>query len=367
MTATSYLIAAAGIPNYGDEAIAAGWLRHLARTDPERNVVLDCVDPAGAQRTLGGLHPRATFTDTLWRLSRAPGRPGPAEAVARVERAVLAPDAEQDAGLRQLLAADVVHLLGGGYVNGLCPQHLGLVAGAGAAVRRSGGRAALTGLGLWPAFDDDGSALRHAVEPFTVLDVRDEVSLRALARTDARCTGDDLFLDAGPQLYRTGGEELPPVMVCAQTVELLDFAVKTVEAWGEGGGDGERIGIVECDPGDDHEVFAEAARRWPAARTYSAESLLTDGFPATAGQTWITSRFHPHLVAAAAGAAGVALDHGPAGYYAVKHRSLVECGSGWRISGGADIPERPEGTGFSPARQEELRTIKQRIAAEIHS
>ncbi|WP_030668744.1 polysaccharide pyruvyl transferase family protein [Streptomyces rimosus] len=361
MGAVHYLIAAAGIPNYGDEVIAAGWLRHLARTAPRDEVVLDCVGPRRAREVLGTLHPRVRFTDTLWRLSRAPGRPGPDEAVSRVADAVLAPRASDDPGLRTLLGADVVHLLGGGYVNGLCPGHLGLLAGAGAAARRTGSRAALTGLGLWPAFSDEGAALRRAVEPFSVLDVRDEVSAASLGRDDVSCTGDDLFLDLGEHLYRDG--DVPGVMVCAQSIELLDFMHRTVESWGvrEDG-----LGIVECDPGDDHEVFAEAARRWPAARRYTAGSLLTEGFPAAPGQVWITSRFHPHLVAAAAGAAGVAVDHGPAGYYSVKHRSLIDRGSGWTLLTTRDLPVRPGAGGYRLELQAEYRAVKQRIAAAIH-
>lgn len=360
MASVHYLISAAGIPNYGDDVIAAGWLRHLARTAPGDEVVLDCVGPEVARAALGRLHPRVRFTDTLWRLART-GSPGPAEAVDRVDRVVSAPGADADPGLRTLLGADAVHLLGGGYVNGLCTRHLGLVAGAGAAVRRSGGLAALTGVGLWPPFEDDGEALRRAVEPFAVLDVRDEASAACLRREDVRVSCDDLFLDLGDHLYRQ--DPLPEVMLCAQTTELLDYMEKVAGAWGV---PEEAIGFMECDPTDDHEVFTEAVRRLPGARFFTYESLLAEGFPAAPGQTWITSRFHPHLVAAAAGAHGIALDHGPAGYYSVKHRSLADGGSGWRVLTDREVPARPRGGGYPAPLLAGYRDVKQRLAEEIH-
>ncbi|MEU9155363.1 polysaccharide pyruvyl transferase family protein [Streptomyces sp. NPDC048417] len=359
-----YLVSAAGIPNYGDDAITAGWLRYLAASAPDDDVVLDCVGPERAAKDLGGLHSRARFTDALWRLSRAPGAPGPGEAVDRVERAVDAVRPRSGASheeLRPLLAADTVHVLGGGYLNGLCPPHLGLLAGVGAAVRRSGGRASLTGIGLAPAFLDGGSALRRAVAPFQVVDVRDEVSARILGRADVTCTGDDLFLDLGYHTYRGG--RLPEVMLCAQSPALLDLMQKTVEEWGV---PESSLGLVECDPGDDHEVFAEAQRRWPAALAYPAASLTAHGMPAATGQTWITSRFHPHLVAAAAGASGVAVEHGPADYYAVKHRSLVAHGSAWLVTDDRTVPPRPGAGGFSARTVAERRAAKQRLAHRIH-
>jgi len=359
-----YLVSAAGIPNYGDDAISAGWLRHLARTAPDAEVVLDCVGPEQAATSLGGLHPRLRFTDVLWRLSRAPGGREPGEAAARAARAVQSAIPEPGGPgeeLGALLEAGTIHVLGGGYLNGLCPPHLGLLAGVGAAVLRTGARAALTGVGLTPGFADDDIALNRALAPFAVVDVRDAPSARMLRRTDVTCTGDDLFLDLGDHLYRGG--DLPEVMLCAQNVPLLDLMAKTVAEWRV---PESALGLLECDPGDDRETFAEARRRWPGARAYSAASLAAEGMPAAPGQTWITSRFHPHLVAAAAGASGVAVEHGPAGYYSVKHRSLVEHGSAWLVTDGATVPRRPSAGGFPARRVEELQAGKRELAALIH-
>src|SRR5699024_3356858 len=49
-----------------------------------------------------------------------------------------------------------------------------------------------------------------------------------------------------------------------------------------------------------------------------------------AHQVWLTTRFHHHLVAALHGARGIA-PTAKTGYYDVKHGSLVEGGSRWRV------------------------------------
>lgn len=45
------------------------------------------------------------------------------------------------AGIELAAQMDLVHVIGGGFINGLWPRHIGLLAGSVAAARRSGGRA----------------------------------------------------------------------------------------------------------------------------------------------------------------------------------------------------------------------------------
>ena len=65
---TLYLVATTGHPNYGDELIAATWLKYLARVTPDSEVWLDCPNPGPSEVLLGHLHPKVRFTDTFWRL-----------------------------------------------------------------------------------------------------------------------------------------------------------------------------------------------------------------------------------------------------------------------------------------------------------
>ena len=65
-------------------------------------------------------------------------------------------------------------------------------------------------------------------------------------------------------------------------------------------------------------------------RFYPFTEIWNAGLPARRGQRWITTRFHPHLLAAAAGAWGVAIPVSD-DFYGVKHESLISRGSRWSV------------------------------------
>jgi hypothetical protein len=94
--------------------------------------------------------------------------------------------------------------------------------------------------------------------------------------------------------------------------------------------------------------------------------LWQEGFPARPGQTWITSRFHFHLLAAACGAEGTALEVSP-DYYRVKHQSLLEAGTGWSVTptGGTE-PYAPARSHAFPATAARLHRTKLREAEELY-
>lgn len=104
-------------------------------------------------------------------------------------------------------------------------------------------------------------------------------------------------------------------------------------------------------PRVDRDIYAMLEHDLPGARFYPFTELWREGMPVTAGQTWLSTRFHAHLMAAAAGADGVALPVS-ADYYRPKHDSLIALGSGWTVATGwADDegwtpPARPTNGGF---------------------
>ncbi|KAB2375730.1 polysaccharide pyruvyl transferase family protein [Actinomadura montaniterrae] len=368
-----YLVGTTGFPNYGDELIAAAWLRYLAAAAPDTDVWLDCPHPGPAQMLLDGIHPRARFTDTFWRLCwEAPGD-GPWEKAGWVRRAMHRPAmaCRWVAGIELAARARIVHLIGGGYVNGIWPKHYGLLAAAVGAVERSGGRAVMTGQGLWPAPDDAVPLIRELAACFELADARDEPSERLLGgATAAGRTGDDLLLGLGPHLCRPPGEELREVMLCLQSdllemprPALASFVTATMRAWGV---TGDRIGVVEGIPGVDRVIFDLVEPYLPGMRFYPFAGVWANGLPAGPEQVWLSTRFHPHLVAAATGAAGVAVPVNP-DYYSTKHRSLVDAGSGWALAEPPAVPERPSGSGFDPAALHALQQGKAALAAKIYS
>ncbi|MCE0768329.1 polysaccharide pyruvyl transferase family protein [Pseudonocardia kujensis] len=363
-----HLVGTAGYPNYGDELIAAGWLRHLARTAPEADVWLDCPSPGTAAVLLDGLHPRARFTDTVWRLCHAAPEGGPWETAAWVRDAVADPGlaARWVAGVELLRRADVVHVIGGGYVNGIWPRHAGVLAGAVAAVEHSGGRAVATGQGLTPAADGAGPLLRSLLERFALVEVRDDASAHLLDRPDTLGL-DDAFLPVAAVPTRA---DAPRVVLCLQSdlsdrpaEALATFVLDALRRWEA---DPKEVALVEGIPGQDRVVWALLEHALPGARFVPFDAVWRDGLPVAADQTWISTRFHPHLVAAAAGAGGVAVSLN-GDYYPTKHRSLTALGSGWDLVTDLDAtPERPTPGGFPADVLAGLRDRKAALADRVY-
>jgi len=364
-----YLVAPVGHPNYGDELIAASWLRHLAEVAPDADVWVDTHSPGPAAVLLDGLHPRAKFTDTLWRLCWEAPSEDPWQAAAWVREAVHNPGMmpRLHHGIELLATVDVVHVVGGGYINRLWPKQIGLLAGAVAAAERSGGRAAMTGQGLLPACDDVGPLLRALADRFEIVEVRDDASAELL---DVPVGLDDAFIGIGPHLYDEA-EDLPEVMLCLQS-DLVEVGVgklagavlSMVRSWKI---PTEKIGVVEGVPRVDREVFALLERELPGARFYPFSHIWTHGLPVSPGQTWISTRFHLHMLAAAAGASGVAVSIHP-DYYATKHRSLAALGSHWTLLEDlGQVPDRPEAGGYAPEVLAGFKKAKHDLAKAVYA
>ncbi len=378
-----YLVAPSGHPNFGDEFIARAWLRYLATARPDSDVVVDCHTPGQAAVLLRSAHPRVTFVDTAWRICQGVAHL-PAEAgVEHAARVVHDPGLMCGlvSGIELLAGAGTVHLLGGGYLNTVWPHHLALLAVAAAAVRRSGGRAVATGQGLLPAGDRSRRALAHTLQAgFEVFDVRDERSRRAASpELGARLTetGDDAWLDIPRIDPADPGHAAADrrFVFCVQSDLVDDFGggrgvtgltevvTELIERWHL---TGDQVAFVEGIPGADRVVFDRVEPKLAGAAFVPFTEAWQAGLPARAGQVWVSTRFHPHLLAAAAGASGLALT-GPNDYYTTKHRSLIDAGSGWTCSDGTDLPPEPPGSGgFPDTTVQRLRAAKAAVAARIY-
>lgn len=347
-----YLIASGGNPNYGDELIVASWLRFLARVRPDATVWLDCPQPGTASALFAGIHPGFHATNTLWRTcAEAPDQSaqGVWDHVGHIVAHGGTP--MYDVGLLALGKADSIHLLGGGYVNGVWPDHVGLVAGMSAAEKLSGSRLVASGLGLMP-LPENAEQLRKAFSDFSAVSVRDDASADFL-ELDAGL--DDVFLGLPRELGRARNSKLvqsraKDVMLCIQS-DMTDeptFARlrDKLRAVVEGSlAKGLSVGYVEAIPGSDRRMFDALEGLIPEENFVPFTHVWNDGLPVRRGQHWYTSRFHPHMVAAAAGAKGVAigiLDD----YYDVKHRSLLDLGTGWAYASTKDDAALPEPSGL---------------------
>jgi polysaccharide pyruvyl transferase WcaK-like protein len=351
MTENLYLVASGGNPNYGDELIVAAWLRFLARVRPDAVVWLDCPQPGTASALFAGMHPGFRATNTLWRAcAEAPDQSaqGVWEHVGNIVAHGGTP--MYDVGLMVLGQADSIHLLGGGYVNGVWPDHVGLDAGMAAARKLNGCRLLGSGLGLMP-LPDNADLLAKTFADFSAVSVRDHASAEFLGLE----TGlDDVFLGLLHELRRSADSEpvksrAKDVMLCVQsdmtdepTFNRLRDKLRVVVE--NSLAKGLSVGYVEAIPGSDRRMFDALEGLIPEENFTPFTQVWSDGLPVRRGQQWYTSRFHPHMVAAAAGAKGVAigiLDD----YYDIKHRSLLELGSGWTYAAAGGDSELPEATG----------------------
>ena len=101
------------------------------------------------------------------------------------------------------------------------------------------------------------------------------------------------------------------------------------------------IGVAEAYPSQDYWVLPRLKKVLPnPIKFYSFQQLWQEGFPAGENVTWITTRFHYHLIGSGYGSKGVVLGSGSK-YYNVKHRSLLSAGTGWTLSGLDDALIQP--------------------------
>ncbi|MFT4299723.1 MAG: polysaccharide pyruvyl transferase family protein [Aeromicrobium sp.] len=363
-----YVIGVPGHPNFGDEAIARAWLRWLARHRPDAEIWLDTPNPSGASVLHQGIHPRVVFVDTICRLGGWEREGTPQERAAGVERILDNPSLAPRwmAGLEAFHTADRVHLIGGGYLTGADPVFSGLVGAVRWAHYRRGIPVAATGLGMMPMSDELIQLWRDSADAYTVLTVRDE-STRTALRGVADLAPDDVFL-GGTGTHVSHGGHHPRTVVVAQEdghdrFDLLEQQVtRLLEMWGVT----DDLCFVEANPPLDRRIFSALRDRWPTAGFLSFTELMRQGLPVGGHQQWISTRYHPHLLAASQGARGVALNVSD-DYYGVKHAAVEAWGSAWPIIGLHDDPVLPGDPGDLPGRSAGYSAHLRQIAETIYS
>lgn len=341
-----YLVSPAGVPNFGDEIIAKGWLTWLSKHLPEAEVWMDCQSPGKAAPLLAGIHPRLYLTDTLWRTmwdaSTEEGchrERGPAAVV----RDLASPN--YDVGLLNLREMDLIHFIGGGHITNVWPAHIGLIRAALAVKDFYGVRVVGTGLGLAPLIP----TIQHLVRQFDYISVRDSASADA---TNAVLARDDAVLASNLEIARNPVRQ-PEFTVCIQEDlrsddefrASIDFVADYINTYRGRIG---KVRYVEAIPGTDFRAYAELSRRLRDIEFVPFTSVWLDGLPLGAQQVWLTTRFHHHIFGALAGARGIALASGGA-YYGTKHASAASLGSNWMIVDPMDQTAPPPGELARPA------------------
>jgi hypothetical protein len=220
------------------------------------------------------------------------------------------------------------------------PQSAVQVGVALAMKRRFGTRLIATGIGLMPLNAADQRAIAEAASQFDGFECRDRASADALRALGAHveCGVDDLFIESVGPVGQLAGP--PDLHLCLQLSELeescsqkmLYGARAFVERYSEEIG---KVTLWEfCPKGDGllRQATFLGDRHRIVIKPFGELSRL--GLKARVGDLAIVTRFHAHLFLCRMGVRGVFL--GPeirkssSGYYAVKHRSLLDIGSNWK-------------------------------------
>ncbi len=339
-----YLIGPSGNPNFGDEFIAASWLRHLAIVRPDAEVWLDCPNPGLAQVLFNGLHPNLRVTNTLWRLVQENAE-RPAEEAAEFITSQITGfgSPHYDLGLLKLRDAESFHLLGGGYINDNWAYHAGLIHALRAVRSLTGARLFATGQGLMPVISQ-GMPAPDLFQDFDHVSARDDAGAEAYG---VRRGLDDAFLGVTEEMSRNRFSDGLYVCIQSDTIDAerfdtaVDFARKAVEEARE---QGRKVYYVEAIPGGDYAAYQRLADLIPEENFLSFMHVWMHGLPLSPHQTWVTSRFHLHLLGAAAGGRGIAVGM-KKGYYDVAHRSAAALGSGWALALEEETPSMPRERG----------------------
>lgn len=384
-----YLIGEAGFPNYGDELIAREWVKYLAEADPEVPVVFDCLCAGPAAAILYGLHPKLTVVDTIAQLcivdrerlfkslpdderASTPIESIPVTAIGGELTKALDDEgyaARYAAGIRLLNErTQDLHIIGGGYMRSFWNANLARLSAAQWA-QRHGIPAVVSGVGLEPLDERDRAYAAAAARDITAFSCRDVPSRDAIDPEHRTTTlaPDDCFVNALEGVYLPDDAPLPQTMVCMQLdlvddpKALLGHMVAVLEAWDVP--QGERIGVVECIPYDSQDAMHMLAEHGWEPWLYPLQDLLERGFPAQAGQRWLSTRYHPHLLAAARGCSGSFISV-QEGYYDVKHAAVLRMGSRWTQTyiGQRNIPAPGPGFADPAARFMYRNQIRQQVA-----
>ena len=331
-----YLIGGSGIPNYGDELMARGWLRYLAQRHPEDRVIIDTALPTASTLLLQPENWKASHIALVRELGASKSSPDFWE---NFSRGLAFFDKGGFKAFPRLALAETYlaqsgsyHMFGGGYISNKWPNTGFLLGFAGALKARYGTRLHGTGLGLMP-IDAPPAALRQAfhtvLEGFTSLELRDPASENFI-RTHGSGSNivtdglDDCFMEAPPPLR----DQAPTLHIsCFMKDSGLAAVLRRLDRRRERIGKRfEKIKVWVCAPHRDQDALEAIQGLFPqmTVTAHVADLLADPGFGTQ--DVMITSRFHPHMIAARAGLRGYYIQIS-GDYYAAKHQSVVGLGS----------------------------------------
>lgn len=334
MSLRIYLISCSGRPNYGDELITAGWLAFFYKNYPQYEIWLDSPEPGNAQALFRQFHPHVKVINTLWKLCwRCQDNPEKNyDNISQVINNFGSPDI--DLNISIFRSSDVVHILGGGYINAKWKENYCILFAASVLKNISDVKVFTTGLSLFPHEDFfERDIMLSCLNKFDHVSVRDDISAELF---NIHNYNDDAYLGLQSGLYHVAqGAEFPDVLCCIQN-ELADYQMFShfVDLTGDylrkKQQQGKTLGYFEAIPGADSVAYHRLKEKVSDIKFYAFSELWTKGFPAKSDTEIISTRFHHHLVGASLGLKGSVLII-DSEYYENKHDSLLSLNTGWQV------------------------------------
>ncbi|GGC91303.1 hypothetical protein GCM10010994_56310 [Chelatococcus reniformis] len=225
------------------------------------------------------------------------------------------------------------HLAGGGYLNLITKAHFAHLSFMAALAKSLGVPIFGTGLGLMPL--NGTNRLYEVLSTFRFIEARDIESFDWLTSVGLKSVAisglDDTFISPV-----VGGAPSSPrrLIVNVQSdmggshlhSTLLRVMKDYIHTYSRDFSDLLYVSFFDKSDVIFHEALQQALGI--SISLLNKSDLLADGLPFSPSDVVISSRFHCHLLAARCGASGLYIV-ARKGYYDVKHKSILDIGSGW--------------------------------------
>lgn len=334
-----YMLGGAGVQNFGDEMMVRNWLDFYKESGLLSDVVVDGADAVFLREFFSEKYSDATFVsifnglkelgeNDFWKSLR--------RGLRFYENGGLNNYSQHRQWVKKIQNVKVMHLHGGGYLNTLWPKSAFLLGVAAATKYKFGCRLVATGIGLQPLSDPPDEFLSDfskVISAFDVFESRDWYSNNFIQRT-VNAPGnyffglDDTFLnsvDIEDSGVRRRGLHISYFPFGSPTFDKLidDLPDNFFEKF-------EKIYFWNC-AREDGACLDILKRSQKNIQVISLHDLIFRPLPLKVDDFMITSRFHPHMFAARAGAQGFCrFGSSGGGYYDVKQGSIVELGSSFK-------------------------------------
>ncbi|GEM_PF-1666308 len=371
-----YIIGVGGIPNYGDEFILLSWIKWIRDKHPGCDIWIDTPNPAKFSEMLGFLGIDGYCTDFLWSFNKEASLPhiSKSKFINRLLGFINTKILEKNSKMfskkytkrlfdnveklvgenifydrlfmkNVLREVDSIHVVGGGYINALWLNNLGIIKLCSELKVKYGFKLFFTGAGFMPLFSRK-SLIKNELTHADYVETRDRESAEGY---NLNLGLDDAFLGINNLIKLVDSNYLkgdyPDVLVCIQHdlvkeniyKRLLQILAARVSEYVA---NGKTVGYVEAFPQSDRDAYIYLRDLIPEKFYFNLDYIMKYGLPVKRNQVWYTSRFHHHLLASALGVGGVILSFKP-GYYDIKHNSLLELGTGWAYFSAYDDVKLP--------------------------